>query len=420
MLEYVKNPFLYQQNKEKHIKNNDPGYTRLDFAFEDAATTLAAAGGNSMLGCKGFQSWEPLEREDMFNPVRGKGGAAKWDPAEGGFTTEDVSIIAKKVAKFLGASLSGIAMVDERWFYGNVVTGFPQLPPGIDPAVVMTMMEKMLAAGKSPPMPPMPQARQIFKDTDKPKILDDGTRIIPTSMKWAVVMAFEMDYDAIECELSATGNAAVADGYSRMAITTASLSEFFRSMGYNALPLVNDTALSIPMAIDAGLGELARNGAVITPKYGPRIRLAKVITDMPLIPDRPISFGVTEFCEICEKCAEHCPSDALAKGPRSYEVPDDSGGNPGVLKWPVHGGKCFSFWCENGDSCSNCIRVCPFNKPDGWHHQVTRLLIGGVKSRNLDKLLLKLDDASGYGRALGKARPAREFWSIDRYIHVKS
>ena len=52
---------------------------------------------------------------------------------------------------------------------------------------------------------------------------------------------------------------------------------------------------SIPIAIDAGLGELGRNGLLVTPKYGPRVRLAKILTNMPLVPDSPIRFGVTEF-----------------------------------------------------------------------------------------------------------------------------
>ena len=45
--------------------------------------------------------------------------------------------------------------------------------------------------------------------------------------------------------------------------------------------------ISIPIAIDAGLGQLGRMGLIVTPKYGPRVRLAKVITDMPLVPNDP-------------------------------------------------------------------------------------------------------------------------------------
>jgi len=47
--------------------------------------------------------------------------------------------------------------------------------------------------------------------------------------------------------------------------------------------MCNDTALSIPLAIDAGLGELGRNGLLITAEYGYCIRLCKIFTNLPLI-----------------------------------------------------------------------------------------------------------------------------------------
>ena len=75
-------------------------------------------------------------------------------------------------------------------------------------------------------------------------------------------------------------------GYSRMATTASALSAFIQELGYNAIPCGNMTGLCVPMAIDAGLRELGRQGVVITPKYGPRVRLAKVITDLPLSVDQ--------------------------------------------------------------------------------------------------------------------------------------
>jgi reductive dehalogenase len=175
----------------------------------------------------------------------------------------------------------------------------------------------------------------------------------------------------------------------------------------------NDTSLSIPIAIDAGMGELSRIGIVITPKYGPRVRWAKVLTDMPLVPDGPISFGVTEFCEVCEKCADECPGGAIKKGKRSYNAPDS--GNSGVLKWAVEGFKCQQVWSDIGTDCFTCIRSCPFTKPDNWLHEITRVLIG-VRAGPIDKLLVKLDDASQYG----KPDEVESYWDKDNFIHVDS
>ncbi|RJS76940.1 4Fe-4S dicluster domain-containing protein [Candidatus Bathyarchaeota archaeon] len=128
------------------------------------------------------------------------------------------------------------------------------------------------------------------------------------------------------------------------------------------MPCGNDTALSIPLAIDAGLGELGRNGLLIASEFGPRVRLCKVFTDLPLETDKPIEFGIKEFCEKCKLCAEACEVGAISTSEKpSYEIACRSN-NPGALKWYVNVEKCFMFWRKNGASCSTCIKVCPFNR----------------------------------------------------------
>ena len=157
-----------------------------------------------------------------------------------------------------------------------------------------------------------------------------------------------------------------------MAFTAGLLAQFIRGLGYQAIPSGNDTACSIPMAIDAGLGEIARNGLLITPQYGPRVRLAKVFTDLPLVPDAPIQFGVWEFCRTCKKCALKCPSKSIPLGDASAE-PRNISTRPGVTKWSINAETCLAWWAANGSDCSNCIRVCPFNKPPGRLHDLVRL-----------------------------------------------
>ena len=103
-------------------------------------------------------------------------------------------------------------------------------------------------------------------------------------------MAVEMDYENLR---RSPANCAATDlVYSDMAIVSSSLAEFIRELGYKAMPLGNEMALSIPMAVDAGLGELGRNGLLITEKFGPRVRICKVITSLPLVPDKPVDLGV--------------------------------------------------------------------------------------------------------------------------------
>ncbi len=176
-------------------------------------------------------------------------------------------------------------------------------------------------------------------------------------------------------------------------------------LSLRAIPAGNGTGLSIPIAIDAGLGQLGRMGLLVTPKYGPRIRLAKVITDMPLVADSPIDFGVKEFCESCMLCAEHCPSSAVSNGTMTWEGLSPSN-NPGTYKWYINSEKCYDF---NGFSCSNCKRVCPFTKPNNsWLHRMIRTVIQG-RIDPLNKVMVTLDQASGYGQQLQNT----EFWKMD-------
>jgi hypothetical protein len=57
----------------------------------------------------------------------------------------------------------------------------------------------------------------------------------------------------------------------------------------------------VPFAIEAGIGELSRLNKLVTPEFGPAVRLCKVFTDLPMACDTPIDFGL-EFCKKCKKC----------------------------------------------------------------------------------------------------------------------
>ncbi len=184
-----------------------------------------------------------------------------------------------------------------------------------------------------------------------------------------------------------------------MSFLSPSLAKFIASLGYKAIACGNDTTLSVPLAVDAGLGQLGRFGALITPEFGPRVRLCKVITDLPLVPTDPIDFGVTEFCDICQKCAEYCPAQAILYGKRTHKSRIAST-NPGLLKWPLDGEKCLRFWYMNGAKtekgmyhidCYQCINVCPFNKIPGIGHDLVRWFVR-KKIGAIDRLLLLGDD----------------------------
>ena len=190
----------------------------------------------------------------------------------------------------------------------------------------------------------------------------DGAEVVPEELNTAVVMALEMDKDLIKTSPSSLADAATGHGYARMAFATAGMATYIRELGWDAVGCGNDTALSIPLAIDAGLGECMRNGLLTTAEYGSRIRICKVFTDMPLVEDQPTPLGISKRCETCRRCVKACPVDAISSDKKTMEALNVSS-NPGVLKWPVDGEKCRLFWSINGSSCSNCISACPFTYP---------------------------------------------------------
>ncbi len=218
---------------------------------------------------------------------------------------------------------------------------------------------------------------------------------VPEEMKYAIVIAVEIDYPAIQCAPAHPASAAASLGYSKMAFIAGLLVQYIRGLGYQAIPCGNDTACSIPLAIDAGLGELGRNGLWITPPFGPRVRLAKVLTNLPLVPDRPVAFGDWEFCKICGKCAERCPSQSIVYGSPTAETHNISN-RENVKAWHVNAETCLAFWVANGTDCATCIRGCPFNKPWGIHHAFVRWAISRYPRAN--RFFLWMDTFFGYGK----------------------
>ena len=181
---------------------------------------------------------------------------------------------------------------------------------------------------------------------------DHGRRTVdlPERYTGAVVMAVAMDAEAIAQSPAPAASAATSAGYMRMAVCSSALAVFIRQCGWSAVASGNDTAVSVPMAVAAGLGEMGLSRMLITPKLGPCLRLCKVFTDMPLATGAPADLGVRKVCEGCGRCVEQCPGEAIP------------------VDWPdptapaVDGKKCRDFWRRNGNSCANCLAVCPFMK----------------------------------------------------------
>jgi reductive dehalogenase len=225
----------------------------------------------------------------------------------------------------------------------------------------------------------------------------EETFVIPRKMKWVVALAIPMDFDLLAQAPSAVADTASGLGYSHSAFVVASLAEFIRGLGYQAIPSVNDTAQSIPFAMDAGLGELSRMNKLVTPEFGPAVRLCKVFTDLPMACDQPVDFGVVEFCKRCKKCVEACPAAALSFDDEpSFKILGEWN-NPGHKAWFEDSYRCFAYWQASGTACAMCLSSCPFTlAARAWSKEAAKIVTALTPAT--DGLFRKIDetfDATG-------------------------
>ncbi len=145
------------------------------------------------------------------------------------------------------------------------------------------------------------------------------------------------------------------------------LAAAIRTLGYPARAHIdgNYRIIAPLVARDAGLGEISRMGLLMTPHLGPRVRIGVVTTDLPLIPDSYQPEPSTlDFCSICNKCAENCPSQSIPRGNREVDN--------GVTRWKIIPETCYHYWTTIGTDCGRCLAVCPFSHPDNWAHNLVR------------------------------------------------
>jgi len=328
------------------------GYRKLDFALRNASWNIeyGYAFGN-MSSNHGMYSWTHISDK-----------IKRFVETEGPVThTPDINTrIIKKAARFLGADLVGICYAHPNLVYSHELNLI-----------------------------------------DKEHCLLE----LPEGCTHAIVMAIEMDYGTSLYSPDAIAGASTGLGYTQQAVLANLVATFIRGLGYRAIPSGNDTALSIPLAIAAGLGELGRSGLLITEKFGPRVRICKIFTDLPLIYDDYRPFGVKEFCNVCKKCAVNCPSQAISYEAPSMEGPSMSN-HSGILKWYINPEKCFLFWVKNWMDCNHCIKVCPFNKPSGFLHDTARFFIRKLPAFN--RFMLWIDYLVGYGKPVPTHK--KNFW----------
>ena len=397
------------ENKYGQNPRKTPGFTILDKALKDATCATETLTGSVFSRAFSGDSGPEITIRDnegklMFDmPLslmkqhHAKGFSIekrKWEFK----TKKEASYTIKKAAKACGADLVGIAPYDERFTYQSQVY-FP-----------FDALTGKLKDGKSHPQNKFDLEREVkfFSGLDK------KGKPISFEPKSVIVMAHEMDYEGYKTSPSMIYGAASSKGYAAMIEVSLKVSKFLRGIGYKTMHAGNNTGLSVPLAISAGLGEGSRMGLLVTEEFGPRVRLSKVYTDIELEYDKPKSFGVREFCELCLKYSDVCPSEAISKAKKitdSDNIVPNRSTNDGVIKWYNDSHKCLSFWIDNTIECANCVSACPYNKIEGWHHDISKT---ATRVPILNRFTRSMDESFGYGKVASE-KNMTDYWKKTIY-----
>ncbi len=304
------------------VPRRGQGFSQKDFALRNAAWAVSDI-------ISGRAAHEGA-REGFGAPIRPDTALAKAKAPVDDVAAQTAEI--KRLARLFGADLVGITKIDSRWHYSSRVDN---------------------------------------------RDMSEADNTLPESVTHVIVMGHAMDYDLVATYPSALAGASTGLEYSHETAICIQLSGYIRALGYEAVASMNDTALVIPYAIKAGLGEYGRNQMVLTPEFGPRVRFSKIFTSLPLVVDQPRKMGLKDYCRTCTKCAVACPPKALPMGaPQTGR--DSRSTIKGVTKWSANCEKCFGYWAKLKTDCAICMRVCPFNRRNtGWRDRLWRWLATG-------------------------------------------
>ena len=180
----------------------------------------------------------------------------------------------KKVAKHLGADLVGIAAANPAFMYAS---GSRYVQDG--------------------------EANDKYESMTPDALAKRFPFVIQTTVAW--------DHDTLQAHRHHIGDMSYHHTSMKNAMVMKALEGYIKEMGYTAIRgAVNPQGAGLA----AGLGELGRNGMMISERFGARIHMPDpILTDMPLIADGPIDLGVEDFCKI----AASAPTTARRTASRS-------------------------------------------------------------------------------------------------------
>jgi reductive dehalogenase len=225
----------------------------------------------------------------------------------------------------------------------------------------------------------------------------EGPEDLARRFPYIIMATTAWDYQKLQAHRHHIGDAAYHVSQMRGNMLLKALEGYIKELGYTALRGVTNPQAA---GLASGIGELGRNGLVINGKFGARIHMPDpILTDLPLVADRPVDNGVSDFCNVCRKCAVTCPTNSISF--------DNKVVFNGVEKYKINWFTCYKlrpYTHEHWGSCLTCAAICPFTKPDTWWHRTTVQMLHTcpVPARPLLVRALKAIDDHWWGIAKTK------------------
>lgn len=138
----------------------------------------------------------------------------------------------------------------------------------------------------------------------------------------------------------------------------------FRALAQTTTVVVESAGYRTPFphktcATRSGLGWIGKSALLVTPAFGPAVRLSSVLTDAAL--DRlgePIN---TSLCGGCTRCQDHCPGRAIQGGLWDVSVEREALVDVEACRQAARA----LAWERLGKKitlCGRCIEVCPYTQ----------------------------------------------------------
>lgn len=212
--------------------------------------------------------------------------------------------------------------------------------------------------------PALLYAGGTLRDTGFIVDAEDGPHETPQELcrkyPYVITTPVAWDYELGRAHRHHIGDAAYDTTLMQTVLVLTAVESYIRELGYTAIRgKVNPQAA----ALAGGVGELGRNGLIISEKFGARVHMSDaILTDLPLSPNAPIDIGVQDFCKVCRKCAETCPTNSISFEPAKQIF-------NGVEKFKIKWETCYKLRplvAEHWQICLTCSTVCPYTKPNTW------------------------------------------------------